>query len=307
MRPEILNPLFRDITSLKGVGDKTARWLSLLCGNRILDLLFHLPSNVHQRLIYERGEPPVDQLVTFQFTPQKYFVPPRKKIPFRVLGETSFGKVELVFFHSHKGEVETRFPLEKQVWISGTLQNKNGFFSMIHPDYVREKKEEIPTHEVIYPLMTGARNTTLTKLIQGRLDQLPILPEWQDEKWICLNHWKSFVESLRILHNPQTIEDLLPLTPAWLRLAYDELLANQLALMLMRQKNQHQEGILCPLKNELKLELPFSLTSAQKKVIKEINEDLSSSNRMSRLLQGDVGSGKTIVALFSALQVIKWR
>ena len=305
MRPEILNPLFCNIISLKGVGDKTADWLSLLCGNRVLDLLFHLPLNVRQRFVYEKGISPVGQLVTFPFIPREYFVPPRKKIPFRVLGEAPFGKLELVFFHSHKSEVETRFPLRKELWVSGNVQDKNGFFSMIHPDYVREKKEDIPTHEVIYPLMAGARNTVLTKLIQTGLTQLPNLPEWQNEKWLNSNHWKSFKESLTILHNPQSEEDLSLLTPERLRLAYDELLSNQLALMLMRQKNQHQSGISCPLKNILKLNLPFALTSAQKKVIQEISEDLASFNRMSRLLQGDVGSGKTIVALISALQIIE--
>ena len=305
MRPEILNPLFSNITSLKGVGDKTAGWISLLCGNRVLDLLFHLPSNIRTRSLYEKELPLMGQLVTFPFIPQKYILPSRRKLPFRVMGEAPFGQVELVFFHSHKGEIETRLPLEKTLWISGILQNKNGLFSMIHPDFIRGKKEDIPTCEVIYPLMAGARNVVLTKLIQTALSQLTELPEWQNKKWWESNDWKDFKTSLQDLHSPKSEMDLSPLSPFRQRLVYDELLANQLALMLVRQKNKNQSGISCPSQNTLKLNLPFSLTMAQQKVLSEISADLSTSARMSRLLQGDVGSGKTIVAILSALQVIE--
>ena len=305
MRPENLNYFFRDIRILKGVGPKTVQWVSLLCGERILDMLFHLPSDVKHRFVYEKEIPPHNNLATFLFTPQKYFIPPRKKIPFRVLGQAPFGEVELVFFHHHGTEIQERFPLEKPTWISGILQNKNNLLSMVHPDYVRDKKEDIPINEVIYPLMAGARNNILVKLIRTALTELPDLPEWQEEKWIKSNRWMDFKASLISLHYPKNEEDLSPLSPARMRLAYDELLANQLALMLVRQKNRFQEGVSCPFKNTLKLSLPFELTNAQRKVISEIQADLTSRNRMCRLLQGDVGSGKTIVALLSALQVLE--
>ncbi len=304
MRPEILNPLFCDITSLKGVGDKTAHWLNLLCGRRVLDLLWHLPSSVRMRPIYET-QPPLGQCATFQFTPKKYLVPPTRRIPFRVQGETPFGTLVLVFFHSHMKEIEIRFPLDKTLWISGTLQNKNGTFIVIHPDYVREKQQDIPTHEVIYPLMKGAQNTVLIKLIQGVFSNFPTLPEWQNEKFLAVNNWPDFKSALFKLHRPENDSDLSPLTPPRMRLAFDELLANQLALMIVRQKNRVQAGIACPPKNTLKLSLPFALTTAQEKVLSEISTDLASPIRMSRLLQGDVGSGKTIVALLAALQVIE--
>lgn len=304
MRPSQLNPLFRDITSLKGVGEKTANWISLLCGRRILDLLWHLPLNVRQRPFYDTL-PPIGELSTFQFTPKKYITPSRPKIPFRVVGDTPFGIVELVFFHSYKKEIETRFPLDKSLYISGTLQNKNGLLTMIHPDYVREKVEDIPNHEVIYPLMAGAQNTVLTKVIQTSLSEIPTLSEWQKEEWLKSNNWPNFKKALELVHSPQSEVDLSPLTPVRQRLAYDELLANQLALMLVRQKNRTQSGISCPPRNTLRLNLPFSLTGAQQKVLSEISSDLSASTRMNRLLQGDVGSGKTIVALLSSLQVIE--
>ena len=304
MRPEILNPLFCDITSLKGVGEKTALWLRLLCGPRVLDLLWHLPSSVRARPVY-KIQPPLGQWATFQFTPQKYLVPPRRKIPFRVQGETPFGALELVFFHSHPKEIETRFPIDKTLWISGILQNKNGILTMAHPDYVREKQKDIPTHEVIYPLMKGAQSTVLVKLIQGVFSAFPALPEWQDAKFLTLNHWPDFKSALSKIHHPESDADLSPLTPSYMRIAFDELLANQLALMIVRQKNRIQSGIACPQKNTLKLNLPFTLTTAQEKVLSEISTDLASSTRMSRLLQGDVGSGKTIVALLAALQVIE--
>lgn len=304
MRPESLNPLFRDITSLKGVGEKTAGWISLLCGRRILDLLWHLPTNVRRRPFYDTL-PPMGQLATFQFVPKKHIVPPNSKIPFRVVGEAPFGLVELVFFHSYKKEIETRFPIDTTLYISGTLQNKNALLRVVHPDYVREKAADIPAHEVIYPLMAGAQNTILTKAIQASLFEIPMLPEWQKEEWLKSNNWPNFKEALKIVHTPQSEFDLSPLTPAHQRLAYDELLANQLALMLVRQKNRNPSGISCPPKNTLKLSLPFALTGAQEKVLSEIFADLSTSTRMSRLLQGDVGSGKTIIALLSALQVIE--
>ena len=304
MRPSLLNPLFRPITSLKGVGEKTAGWLSLLCGERALDLLWHLPSNVRLRPCYDTL-PPMEQLATFSFIPQKYIVPPFKKLPCRVIGEALFGKVELVFFRYHSGEIETRLPLNEKIWISGMLQHKNGLLTMIHPDYIRRDSADIPTHEVIYPLRSGAQNTVLTKVIHGLLSDFPKLPEWQDEKWLESNKWQNFKESLLALHTPQSEADLSPLSPARQRLAYDELLANQLALMIVRQKNRHQEGISCPPHKKLKLNLPFALTSAQEKVLLEISADLSAPARMCRLLQGDVGSGKTIVAVLSALQVIE--
>ena len=304
MRPEILNPLFCDITSLKGVGDKTALWLSLLCGHRVLDLLWHLPLSVRQRPIY-KTQPPLGELATFQFTPKKYLIPPRKKIPFRVQGETSFNALELVFFRYHMQEIESRFPIDKALWISGVLQSKNGTLTMVHPDYVRENQKDIPTHEVIYPLMKGAQNGLLVKLIHGVLCTFPVLPEWQDEKFLMVNHWPDFKSALLKIHHPESDSDLSLLTLPRMRLAFDELLANQLALMIVRQKNRTQTGIACPLKNTLKLDLPFALTAAQKKVLSEISTDLASPIRMSRLLQGDVGSGKTIVALLAALQVIE--
>ena len=144
---------------------------------------------------------------------------------------------------------------------------------MIHPDYVKDNRDDIPSHEVIYPLMAGARNTILTKLIQTALTQVPDFPEWQDEKWSKTNNWTSFKDSLNVLHNPQSEEELSPLSPARMRLAFDELLANQLALMLVRQKNKNQSGIACPPKNLLNLSLPFKLTKAQKKVIQEIKKE----------------------------------
>ena len=305
MRPECLNSLFCPVASLKGVGDKTAEWVGLLCGSRILDLLFHLPINVKYRPIYEDKMPPLGQLVTFPFTPYQYVVPPNKKMPFCVSGETSFGVVDLVFFHSYKGEVEKRLPLEKTVWISGILQNKNGHFSMIHPDYIWNDQKNILFHEVIYPLMKGARNTILIKLIEQVLMNCPQFSEWQDEKWLKSNGWPHFKEALMKLHHPLSDADLSLFSPARQRLAYDELLANQLALLLARRQNRHQQGLSFPIKNTLKLDLPFSLTAAQKKVLSEISSDLASDVPMCRLLQGDVGSGKTIVALLSALQVME--
>ncbi|MGN0919349.1 MAG: ATP-dependent DNA helicase RecG [Alphaproteobacteria bacterium] len=305
MRPEILNPLFRHITALPGVGEKTAEWLSLLCGARELDLLWHLPSSVRQRPCYDAETPLPDQLATFQFIPQKYNEPAFKRLPFRVIGRAPFGEMELVFFRYHWGEIEKRFPLNTTLWVSGKVQNKNGLLSLIHPDYVRQNLAEIPTHEVVYPLRTGAQNMVLMKAIQKAFLDLPDLPEWQTEEFLKSKGWTSFKQALFAIHHPETEADLSPLTSARLRLAYDELLANQLSLMIVRQKDAHQAGVSCPLKKTFKLNLPFSLTGAQERVLLEIRADLASPIRMCRLLQGDVGSGKTIVALLSALQVIE--
>ena len=303
MRPDCLNPFFRDVATCPGVGPKTASWLSLLCGRRVLDLLFHFPTGVRMRPVYEHQIPPSETWATFSFISEKYIIPPRLKIPFRVVGQAPFGKVELIFFRYRKGEIEKRFPLNQSLWISGLFHNQNGIFEMIHPDYVRHQQQDIPIYEVIYPLMAGARNNVLNKVIGQALNSLPGLPEWQDH--LKSNVWPDLKTALMTLHHPKSEADLSILTPAYLRLAYDELLANQLALMIARGHNQHQSGISCPIQNRLKLQLPFTLTQAQQKVLAEIEADLASNICMCRLLQGDVGAGKTIVALLSCLQVIE--
>ncbi|TAN04730.1 MAG: ATP-dependent DNA helicase RecG [Rhizobiaceae bacterium] len=315
MRPAELDPLFASATTLDGVGAKIAS----LIGNvvnadltnrdlRVGDLLFILPHSVIDR----RSRPGIaaaheGQIVTLDLTVDRHQPAPRGKgaVPYRVYAFDDTGEIALTFFHAQQAWLERALPVGEEVIVSGRMQWFNGRPSMVHPDHIALKAEAatLPLIEPVYPLTAGLSPKTLRRATGQALDRLPRLPEWQDETVMRRQTFPSFDETLRRLHNPTDPIDAAPESAAWRRLAYDEFLAGQIALALVRSRTRRLSGR--PLKGNGALEkmirsaLPYSLTPSQEDALGEIHADLATEERMLRLLQGDVGSGKTVVALLA--------
>ncbi|MCC3860633.1 ATP-dependent DNA helicase RecG [Pseudemcibacter aquimaris] len=313
MRPEILYPLFTDTQSLPGVGARVAQSLEKITGNRILDLLWHLPVDVIDR----RNTPALkdilfDQVVTVEVTVGKHDPAPAKsRKPYRVWCHDDTGQMQLVFFHPRRDYIQRQLPEGEKRLISGKIEIFNGALQMSHPEYMvtPDKKDEIPPIEPIYPLTAGISAKVMAKIMKEAVKKAVELPEWIDETLLAREGWPAWYPSLMGCHNPENKNDTEINTSAHLRLAYDEILANQLALEIMRRQVKKKKGR--PLENKGFLtnvvieKLPYALTDAQSRSIKEIMADMAESSAMMRLLQGDVGSGKTVVALIAMLVAVE--
>jgi ATP-dependent DNA helicase RecG len=306
MRPSILNPLFASAASLPGVGPKTGKLLDRLLGGaapgaRVIDLLFHLPTGVIDRRNRPKiAEAPLDTLVVIEATVVEHRPPPRAKGPYRVLVEDETGDVLLVFFLANHQWIERSLPVGARRWVSGKLELWDGHRQIVHPDRILDAEgfAKMAPVEPVYPATEGLTQRVLAKAVDGALARLPALPEWREDPGPL-----SFAEALRRAHRPQAPEEIAPQTPARMRLAFDEMLAGQLALGLMRAQLRRAPGRASAgdgrIAEKIVAALPFTLTGAQVEALKEIRTDLASGTRMLRLLQGDVGSGKTLVALLA--------
>lgn len=324
----ILSPLFRSITSLKGVGEKQSEFFSRLTGGkRIIDLLYHFPVDFIDRSF----SPKISQLLESEIYSGKVITKilrveqhssgVGKSKPYKVLCSDDSGFMNLVFFNASKKWLEQKLPVGKQVIISG----KTDFFQekpqIVHPDYIEifENKDHddnifkfLDKIEPVYPLTAGITNRLIRKTLKTIDPMIPDLPEWLDPALMHRENWTSWKNSLRKIHCLGSDNDDYSCntdSPYRKRLAYDELLANQLALAVMRNREEKNKGRSFKgngtIRSKLMSELPFSLTLAQEKVIAEIDRDIHSENKMTRLLQGDVGSGKTIVALLAMTNALE--
>jgi len=318
MRPSLLDPLFAPAGTLPGIGPKNAKLFDRLLdkpqGARVLDVLFHLPHAALDR----RSRPKIRDavpgtIVTIQAKVTEHHEPPnsRSRAPFKVLVEDDTGDVELVFFLANHAWVRSRLPIGATRWISGKLELWDGRRQIVHPDRVMDADElaRLPSVEPVYGLTEGLFQRTVARAAEGALKRLPRLPEWIAAETLLKLELPGFAEALGAMHRPSAPEDIDPAGPAVTRLAYDELLANQLALLLVRARMRAiagrahvAEGLV---RSRLESALPFTLTAAQRQAIAEISADLSAEKRMIRLLQGDVGSGKTVVALIAMAEVIE--
>ena len=304
MRPGILNPFFVPVQSFHGIGPKLALWLKSLCGPLVLDVLWHIPSGLKQRPVFI-APPEQPTLGTLKITVTAHKQPRSKKQPYVIFGNSNLGDVQLIFFHAHANYFVKKLGIGSSAWISGHIQKEDGYIKVFHPDYIETDANRIPKNEAIYPLKAGSSGKVIRQLMDQILPTLPDLPEEINEKLLQQKHWPSWRQAIQQIHNPKTMADLDLHSSARERLAFDELLANQTALHLIRKHHGGQKGLILPFLNKLKIPLPFTLTLAQEKCLNEIRQDLGSPNRMIRLIQGDVGSGKTIVALLAALQAIE--
>jgi len=317
MRPALLDPLFAPASALPGVGPKNAKLFDKLLdrsdGARVVDILFHLPHAALDR----RARPKIrdaerDVIATLEVRVAEHRPPPNnRKGPFRVLVEDDTGDVELVFFLANIDWIKKRLPIGATCWVSGKLEMWDGHLQMVHPDKVMDEFElaKMAPVEPVYGLTEGLYPRVIQKAALGGLDRMPALPEWIDETTLSRLQAIPFAEALARMHNPRNPSDIEPTSPAGNRLAYDELLANQLALLLVRARMrelpgraQISKGIIA---GKLLAQLPYELTGAQTRAIDDIRADLASPQRMIRLLQGDVGSGKTVVALMAMSHVVE--
>ncbi len=310
-RPFALDPLFRTLTVLPGVGPKNGKLFEKLIGGaKILDLLWHKPVDFIDRSYSPKIADAEDgKIVTLELTVQKHFPSAKRSLPYRVWCTDDTGAINLVFFNAYKDTLEKQLPVGKKLYVSGRVELYQGNRQMTHPDAISEEKDSIEKLEPVYPLTAGITNKAVRKAVHGCLAILPDLEEWLDAPYKKLKRWPDWKDAVQALHNPQGGVDLLPSYPARERLAYDELLANQLSLALVRRKHRRQNGRAWQPTGKLhaKLEkaLPFKLTNAQNRALSEIDADMKEPMRMLRLLQGDVGSGKTVVAAMAMLNVIE--
>jgi ATP-dependent DNA helicase RecG len=302
MRPEILNPLFGETQSLKGVGKALAKPMEKLRLTRVKDLLYHKPSYwMHRKRVKELDEADVGLTIIAEVTPADYRSGgPRS--PFRVQATDAQGNyISLIFFGRNTGWPKKLLPLGETRIISGKLERYGDELQMLHPDVLEIGEEkEIALIEPIYPLSDGLGNKRMGQLVEQALALAPELPEWIEPSLLETKDWKNWRESIFALHSQENAGDDD-------RLAYDEIFANQLAFMLVRANNRQKRGVSIQGDGHLrdKIKLPFELTGAQKRCISEIEGDLAQSSPMLRLLQGDVGSGKTLVALMALLSAVE--
>jgi ATP-dependent DNA helicase RecG len=316
MRPSLLDPLFAEASALPGIGPKTGKLFDRLLGDsgqpaRVLDVLLHLPTScVDRRNRPKIAAAPLGAVSTLRVRVTEHR-PPRGKGPYRVLTEDATGDLTLIFFRANSGWIEKLLPVGEWRWVSGLVEIFDFYRQMVHPDRVLDEAglAALPPVEPVYGLTEGLFQRIAAKAAAAALDRLPALPEWLDDKVLRLGGWDSFGDSLAKIHHPQQPADLAPEGKFWARLAYDEFLSHQLALRLVRARMQTlggraQKGDGSAASLILRA-LPFELTGDQQRALGEISGDLASDKRMLRLLQGDVGSGKTIVALLAMAQVIE--
>lgn len=314
MRPEILNPLFASVEGFKGVGARYAKLLGNLCGGlRVVDMLWHLPASLIDRTyavplkVAETG-----RIWTGKIKIREHIVPPTRKQPYRVLAEAEDGtELTLNFFKWYPDSLKRSLPQGAFRAVSGKLEIFNGRLQMNHPDYIvsPDVLGSLKAVEPVYPLCAGISNKLLMHLSAQALERVPNLPEWLDSHFQAEQNFPSFAEALKKAHRPQKSADLWADSAPRRRLAYDELLAGQLALAIARERVKKQAGRVLAgdghLRRALLENLGFELTGAQQRVLKEIAADMAAPERMQRLLQGDVGSGKTVVAFMSMLNAVE--
>jgi len=328
MRPSVLFPLFTPTDQLPGVGPALVKTLRRLAGERVVDLLWHAPQGIVDR----RLVPSIDGLrppctATLRVRVGEHDPPRNPRRPYRVLatdapagiaGDVAGGNVAggdgqivLVFFNARPDWVFRMLPPGEVRLISGAVERYGDLLQMVHPDHIvaEADAESLPSIEPVYPLTAGLTPKVLQKAIRAALARAPDLEEWQDAAFLARNRWPSWRAALAAVHAPQAERDLDPLSPARARLAYDELLANQLALAVVRRTLRVRAGRTIAGDGRLRARvlghLGFTLTAAQQAALAEITADMAQPQRMLRLLQGDVGSGKTVVALLAMLSAVE--
>jgi ATP-dependent DNA helicase RecG len=310
LRPEILFPLFAPVTALKGLGARLGKLVEKAAGPQIVDLIWHLPTAlIDRRFSPCLAEAEPGQIVTLTVTIEAHQPPGASRLPYRVRCSDGTGFITLTFFRAQGDWLEKALPVGETRVISGKLEAFNGVLQMSHPDHIGAPGEVDLAIEPVYGLTAGLSLKMMRKAVQGALARVPALPEWQDPALVQRRGWPGWKPALLARHNLEGPADLEPERPARKRLAYDELLADQLALALIRAHGRRQPGRATTgdgrLQQPVEAALPFSLTGGQRLALAEILADMAAPKPMLRLLQGDVGSGKTVVALFAMLAAVE--
>jgi ATP-dependent DNA helicase RecG len=303
MRPDVLNPLFTEVEALKGVGPQVSKLLKKIGISRVVDLLYHLPTGSIERIKAPAaaasllGRNVILELIPFDTRESR-----GGRGPTRILASDSDGNsVSLVYFNN-PGWAKRMLPRGEKRMISGKLERYGDEWQIIHPEVSEPGKGPPPlVREPVYPLTEGLTNRRVGELVREALERAPDLSEWIEPSLAARECWSGWRPSLALVHREPGVED------ARRRLAYDEIFANQLALLLLRQSQRRHRTTPLPGTGELirALKLPYDLTDAQRRVIREIRGDMAQAMPMLRLLQGDVGSGKTLVAISAMLTAVE--
>ncbi len=312
MRPSYLNNLLSPINLVTGIGPKIEKLFNRIDISLKVHFLWHLPYNIIKRQKHENiHDAQINTLVTLKIKVLKH-VPSRfKKQPYRVHCLCNETPIDIVFFYARHPVVKKNLPEEGIRFVSGKLEYFRNTYQITHPSHIIETKgiNELKNIEPIYSLTAGLSQKIISKYIDKIIKNIPDLNEWIDEIYIKKYRFSNWQNSIKRIHNPNKIEDISNQNIYRRRLAFDELLAHQLAISIIRNYNQKKKGIVISSNNKLYEKflknLKFELTNSQKKIVEEITIDLESENQMIRLLQGDVGSGKTIVALIAMLKTVE--
>ena len=316
MRPSLLDPLFAPATTLDGIGPKVSALLAKVLpfdttGRevRVGDLLFVLPHTmIDRRKRYPIAEAPENAVVTLEVSIDYHQPAPpgNRSAPYRIFAHDNSGEIALTFFRAKGDWLTKAVPEGARMIVSGRIEWFNGRASMVHPDHMvpADKAGDLPAVEPVYPLTAGLSSKVLRKAVAASVSRLPELPEWLDSTLMTRHSFPSIRMALHRVNTPADPLDINPGSAAWRRLAYDELLAGQLALALVRARVRRNAGRALTgdgrIEKQIRAALPYSLTRSQEQALAEIHGDLELPKRMLRLLQGDVGAGKTVVALLTA-------
>ena len=312
MRPQSLTPLFANVTSLPGIGPRLGKLVEKLAGPLVVDLLWHLPfAVVDRRNAPDVAKAAAGDIATLTVTVDEHIVPRNPRQPYRIWCSDETGRLCLTYFNGREDYLKKLLPPGEVRVISGKVELYQGEVQMTHPDHVvpLEQRDDVLRVEPVYGLTAGLTQRPVQKAIAAAVERAPVLPEWQDAAYLKQQKWGDWKSALARVHAPAGSEDLSPTHPARARLAFDELLASQLAIALVRHHNRSVAGHATTGDGRLRANalaaLPFELTGSQKTATAEIATDMAGSERMIRLLQGDVGSGKTLVAFLAMLIAVE--
>ena len=312
MRPEKLTPIFNNISSIKGIGPKSQKLFRNIIGEKLIGLLWHLPYNIIKRKKHENIlDAKINSIVTLKIKINKHNPSRFKRQPYRVNCICGNIPIDIVYFYARHPYIKSILPQDEERYISGKLEYYNNKYQITHPSHVikTENINEIKDIEPIYALTSGLTHKIYSKASNQALERIPDLDEWINIDTLKKFSFSSWKQSLLSIHNPKNENDLLKTNINRRRLAYDELLAHQLSIAIIRNFNQKQKGLVFiknpELLDKLINNLPFDLTNSQINAWDEIYKDLISTNQMIRLLQGDVGSGKTIISILGMLHAIE--
>ncbi len=312
MRPEILFRSFAPVTKLAGVGPRIGKLIEKTAGPHLVDLYWHLPSSfIDRRFTPTVADAPPGRIATISVRVERHFPSPNRRLPHKVRCSDDTETLWLVFFRAHADYLRNVLPEGAQRVVSGKVESYGGELQMTHPDHIGAPEDtlQLAAIEPIYPLTAGLTGRTLFKALRQALNDAPDLPEWIDAALLAERGWSGWRQSLLDAHAPENEDDLVPTTAPRSRLAFDELLANQLALGLVRLHLRRGRGHAITPQGRLRERvfdaLPYRLTEAQAGALAEIDADLAGPYPMTRLLQGDVGSGKTIVALLAMVSAVE--
>ncbi|HXC30310.1 MAG TPA: ATP-dependent DNA helicase RecG [Stellaceae bacterium] len=311
MRPQLLDRLFAPVTTLSGIGPQLGRLIERAAGPLIVDLLWHLPTG----LVDRRASPSVTQLedgsiVTLKLKVERH-EPGMGRRPYRVICYDGTGFITLIYFNVRGDYLERQLPKGSERIVSGKVEFYSGIPQMPHPDFVvpLDQADKLKPIEPVYPLTAGLPPRVVQRAVAGAVERAPVLPEWIDGPLHQQRGWPSWNEAIAAVHEPQSEADLAPETKMRERLAYDEIFASQLAVALVRARRQRRRGRVTEgsgaLAKKIEAGFGFALTQSQRLAIAEIAGDMKAPQQMMRLLQGDVGSGKTVVALLAMLIAVE--